>query len=118
MKQLLKLFTFALLMASSFACSTTLNLTAAEQNASKPELTDNDESAWMMYYRRQFEEYKGNVLPPTDSYPESARTAYQKTSNDWQTAKETAASGNRLIGTGIGLGCGLLSALASVVLLY
>lgn len=70
----------------------------------RPELTETSYNSWLFYWQDQFDGHRGNVLAPTDKYPDVARQAYQAASNQYSDRKEGIKAVRSLTGTLVTIG--------------
>ena len=48
-----------------------------------PLASEENESAWFLYYQDQFDAHMGSVASPSDQYPQVASRAYERAKVDW-----------------------------------
>jgi len=105
--------TVALVVTSLFI-SCTASQHAGLINVKEPPLSENDQSAWFLYYQDQFDALKGTVMPPGDQYPEPAHQGYKQAKDEWNKKVSQAKGRSALlyICGGIGFGVGVLYVLS------
>lgn len=83
---------FVTTLFTSLLVSCTASKHAGITTVNEPPITENNESAWFLYYEDQFDAKEGNVAAPSTQYPESAIRAHQRAMTNWkrkvQIAKE------------------------------
>ena len=82
----------------------------------EPQLSENNQSTWFLYYQDQFDAFKGNVTPPSYQYPEPAHLGYEQAKDQWNKKVNQAKGKTTLLyicGT-VGVGVGVLLVLSSM----
>jgi hypothetical protein len=69
----------------------------------KPILSNTDQTAWMNYWTDQFRAYGTSVLPPDNSYNETARQSYQNVATTFSTNVHKATVKRSLVISGFAL---------------
>jgi hypothetical protein len=69
----------------------------------KPSLSNTDQTAWMNYWTDQFRAYGTSVLPPDNSYNETARQSYQNVATTFSTNVHKATVKRSLVISGIAI---------------
>ena len=86
----------ALLVVSTFI-SCTASQHAGITNVKEPPLSESNQSVWFLYYQDQFDAFKGNVLSPSDEYPQSAHQGYEQAKDEWNNKVNRAKGRTTLI---------------------
>ena len=105
----------ALLVVSMFI-SCTASQHAGVTTIIEPPLSENNQSAWFLYYQDQFDAFKGNVMSPSNQYPEPAHQGYEQAKDEWNKKVSQAKGKTTLlfICGGVGVGVGALFVLSTM----
>ena len=56
----------------------------------QPMFSEENESVWFQYYQDQFDTKEGNVVLPSEGYPQAAVQAYQRARTAWENKVQEA----------------------------
>ena len=93
LNNLLKLTRFLIpVLITSLLVSCSASQHAGVTTINEPPLVEDKLSTWLLYYQDQFDANEGNVIPPSNQYPQSAVRAYQRAKMNWDDKVQDAKS--------------------------
>jgi hypothetical protein len=75
---------FIPILVCSLLISCSASRHAGITNVKQPLFSEPNENKWFIFYQDRFDAFNGNVLAPTEQYPQSALDGYKRAKEEWE----------------------------------